>query len=133
MDRRSIFRRWWKGPLLLGAALASAGCQTSRGVTGDVSGEQLRLSAQAINAGDLDQAKVHLSAARAGPGSPARDLKVQSLQQLIAGAEALMEGDAEGARAAWSRIQDPTLRTEVRHKARLIGINVPVVPDGSSR
>jgi hypothetical protein len=100
-----------------------------------VFGEQIGLTTTAINVGELETARDYLGEAR-GVATTARDTqKVDALDNLIVGAEALRTGDPAGARAAWSRIDDPRLAREVRHKARLIGIEVPMVPvdEGATR
>jgi hypothetical protein len=108
------------------------GCQARPSV--DVSAETLRweyqeqmiLATRAIQADRLEQAKVHLAAARAKAFTFHQERKVESLERLIAGAEALRSGNGEAAREHWARIADPTLNSEVRSKAKLIGIDVPM-------
>ncbi len=92
--------------------------------------EPLTASTQAISAGDLEQAKHYLSQARAVAADHDQQVKVDSLEHLIAGTEALMVGEPDRARTAWSQIEEPRLSREVRHKARLIGIDVPIEVSG---
>jgi len=80
----------------------------------------------AIHAGDLDEARGQLTTARKFADSEQRARQVQSLDQLITGAEALLVGDGTTAVAAWSQIEDPILQREVRIRARAIGLDVPV-------
>jgi hypothetical protein len=54
-------------------------------------------------------------------------MKVDSLATLIAGAEALMDGDVDSAQTRWASIQDTTLSAEVRDKAQDIGMDVPPI------
>jgi hypothetical protein len=117
----------WLTVHLLAAAAVMSGCHG--GVVSDTEfRQQLSLSVASINSGDLEAARAQLRDARAAAAAPAQVRKVDSLEQLIDGAEALRAGDLDGARAAWSRIQEPQLGREVRHKARLIGVEVPMVP-----
>ena len=92
--------------------------------------EKLTLTAQSINAGDLDTARLQLTRTRATVATPRQLQKVDDLELLIVGAEALREGKPDGARTAWGQIEEPHLRREVRHKARLIGLEVPVQNGG---
>ena len=120
--------------LLLAAVIGLAGCattpraQTESAVTSHQAfRDQLALTTQAINAGDLDEAKLRLSRTRTTVTTPRQVEKVGGLEMLIVGAEALRAGDPDGARAAWAKIEEPKLRREVRHKARLIGLEVPIL------
>ena len=135
MNNQMLFRRWTRRALFLfTAAVVLIGCHSSAKIDHDAAArsdrfqEQLTWSTQAINAGDLEQARVHLDEARAAASNSKERQKVESLDKLIVGAEALMEGDPARARAEWSWIDEPHLSREVRHKARLIGLNVSVVP-----
>ncbi len=132
MERRQF--SWWRlcGVLLVTLALLP-GCQSAAKATARSQHfrEQLTLAAQAINAGNLATAKGHVSAARSSATGAAEMRKLESLEKLITGAEALMEGDAARARAEWSRIEDPVLNDEVRSKARWIGVTVPITPIAS--
>lgn len=137
MKNKRIFRGWWLSALcVLGTATWLAGCQS----TGSQAWEELRagryqnfqtnltLTTEAINAGELAQAREHLKGTERLASSAAQRRKVQSLEQLIDGAEALRDGDPDKARIAWAQIEEPRLRREVRHKARLIGMDVPRTP-----
>ncbi|MEE8519287.1 MAG: hypothetical protein V3S98_09205, partial [Dehalococcoidia bacterium] len=86
------------------------------------------LSTEAINAGDLERARAYLREAQTVAANPSQARKVQSLEHLILGAEALRDGDPMLTRVEWSKIDEPSLSREVRHKARLFGIHVPIVP-----
>ena len=96
---------------------------------------QLVRTTQAVNAGDLETAKAQLRRARAATTTTRQAQKVDDLHLLIVGAEALRVGNPVGARTAWAQIEEPHLRREVRHKARLIGLEVPMGPvdEGASR
>jgi len=86
--------------------------------------EQLILATRAINQADLDQAKLHVQKARSRAFNFEQQRQVEGLTHLIAGAEALRQGDGARARSEWSQIEDPALLREVRGKARAIGIEV---------
>jgi hypothetical protein len=95
--------------------------------------EPLTASTQAIVTGDLEQARHYLGQARAVAVDHDQQVKVESVEHLIAGTEALMVGDPDRARTAWAQIQEPHLSREVRHKARLIGIDVPIGVSGGAQ
>ena len=135
MDNQTVLRRWAQWALcvftavvVLNACHSIATIDHEATARSDRFQEQLAWSTQAINAGDLEQARAHLEAARDAASSSKERQKVDSLDKLIVGAEALMEGDPARARSEWSWIDEPNLSREVRHKARLMGLSVPVVP-----
>ncbi len=89
--------------------------------------DHLTYATEALNEGDLEKAKSHLDRAGAFATNPKQNRKVRSLKRLVAGTEALMAGEPDTARAEWAQIEDPHLNREVRHKARLIGMDIPIV------
>ncbi len=128
-SKRVVTCRWL--PWLSAAAL-SFGCQSAykTSITEDAARrqsfqEQLVLSTQAINAGDLVQARSHLNDAAAWAVGPSEEQKVDGLERLITGAEALLAGQADEAQLQWAEIEDPQLSEEVRGKARLVGMVIP--------
>jgi len=140
--QRELRRRCRPPAILLAATILLTGCAAAMPDEGGLGGvdneafiDHLTLTTEAINAGDLDKAKARLGRARAATATAHDVQKVDGLEQLIAGAEALRSGDPEGARSAWAKIEEPRLRREVRHKARLIGLEVPVlsVDEGAMR
>jgi hypothetical protein len=117
--------------VLLAAVVMLIGCQSSHR-TSEIqrAREQafkmhLVQSTEAINAGDLAAAASHLDGARETASSTAQRRKVESLAQLIDGAEALLGGDPDDAVTHWALIEDERLGQEVRVKARVIGMDVP--------
>ncbi len=135
--RERSLRSWRVAALAAAAMLASAGVSvgcSSTSVDPQAEAarweyqEQLLLATQAVNSTDLEQARVHVEKARARAFNFEQQRKVDSLERLIAGAEALREGDAARARAEWAQIEDPALNREVRRKANQIGIEVPTSP-----
>ncbi len=132
MKGQGYFREPCRLPAhLLAAVTVLSGCHGGAAVDPGAFRQQLSMAAASINVGDLESARAQLRDARAAAAAPAEVRKVDSLEQLIDGADALRAGDLDGARAAWSRIQEPQLGREVRHKARLIGVEVPLVPEES--
>ena len=90
--------------------------------------EAMRSAAADLNAADLDAAAEHLDQAERLADKDFERRKVQSLRQVVAGVEALRDGDGAGAADAWARIPSPTLRYEVQEKAAGVGIQVPDRP-----
>lgn len=137
MNNRTMIRGCCGAPLFA-AVLVLAGCfsmiATDQGARNGTYyrtyQDQLLQCTQAINAGDLVAARVHLDQARAVALSAKQQRKVDGLDHLIDGTAALMSGDPDGARSAWAKIDEPHLSREVRHKARLIGMDVPVSTEG---
>ena len=123
-------------PLLAAVATFMAGCHAAQTAAPQAQAEldhqtfqeQLLLSTRAINAGDLELARVHLDGAAAVAVNAKQLCKVDGLDQLIVGAAALLAGEPGRARHEWSRIEEPHLSREVRHKARLIGMDLPMEP-----
>jgi len=132
MMQRSRFQGRLGQRLALPAAVIAiilTGCQSSK-ADPTASSQILTASTQALGAGDLELARQYLDQARAATVTPAQQVKIDSLDWLIDGTEALRAGDPDGARTAWSQIQEPNLSREVRHKARLIGLDVPMGASG---
>ncbi len=78
----------------------------------------------AINQSELDDARTHLEIARADASSPQQYEQLASLEQLILGAEALINADTQAARHHWSQITDPVLRREVTLRADAAGFDL---------
>lgn len=121
----------WRNLTWFAAGVMLAGCQSWQTTSPDITmywqyQDQLILATEAINAGDLTVAKEHLAKADVAAASPGQNRKVRSLERLVAGTEALMAGEPDRARAEWAGIEEPHLKREVRHKARLIGMDVPM-------
>lgn len=133
ITQREVRRRCGPPAVFLGAAILLTGCATTPQQAGPGEAENqafidhLTLTTQAINAGDLDKAKARLGRARAATVTSRDVQKVDGLEHLIVGAEALRSGDPDAARSAWAKIEEPHLRREVRYKARLIGLEVPIL------
>ncbi|MBL4699858.1 MAG: hypothetical protein JKX85_01240 [Phycisphaeraceae bacterium] len=121
--------------ILLLAALTSLlllpGCSSTQKV--DLARQErfqtaLRQCTKAINKGDLDNAQTHLAKVNKNALNHSEKRKAQSLTKLVAGAQALVDGDAKLARNEWSNIADPRLARQVRTRAKLIDVTVPLQP-----
>ena len=125
-----------KSPCLLVAALAvmalATGCSQEK-MRKAAFQAQLTSVCSEISDGDLAQAKDHLEEAKETARGTKEKQKVQSLHQLIAGAEAFMDGNGPQARSEWSQASDPLLRQEIRSQAREVGIDVPLIPVSGSQ
>ena len=141
MKTQAFFRgRWVRAYCMLVVAVMVVGCQTSPDIGAaehttnhyQACSEMVTLSTQSIRAGDLAQAREYLQGAAASATTARQQQQVRSLTRLVDGAEALRDGDPDLARAEWARIEEPRLRREVRHKARLIGMDVPTASEGET-
>lgn len=137
MTQWRIDKRWiwvWVTVGVAAMAISMTGCSNSTKASLKLERQtaechrQVVLCTQAIGAGDLAQAAEHLAMAEAQATSFEQRRQVQSLGKLLEGAEALMAGDGLAASQAWSQIEDPQLSREVRIKAQLIGMDVPLNP-----
>lgn len=87
----------------------------------------LARAVEEVRRGRLQSAAEHTAEAQDLAQNPTQKRQAQSLDQLIAGARAMLKGDARAAGKAWARITDPGLKQEVHLLADRIGIDVPVV------
>lgn len=114
----------------LGVVLLAAGCAAPKPAPPraelNVASYEVQMAlvsaTEAVRVGDLEAARQHVSTGRAAGGSPYQRTKLDSLEQLINGAEAMMAGDVVGAREQWNRIVDPHLRREVDQKLEQKGL-----------
>lgn len=84
---------------------------------------------QAIQSTNLPLARQHLSEMKRAARTYDEKRKTDSLERLITGSEAMINGNMKVATSEWSRIRDPYLNHEVQLKARrVMGVNVPAVP-----
>lgn len=105
-----------------------SGC-TSREQCKSIFQNNLAASMEAVNAGDLQGAKQSLEAGCGCAKEYEQKRLCSSMEELIAGAEAMMAGNVAQAKTAWSKIEDPQLSREVRVKASAVmGLEVPMVP-----
>ena len=119
LERASVLMVLW-------LVMLGSGCQSQqRSVT---LRQGLNQSVDAVHAGDLQAARTELDGVKGKAKSFEEKRLVQSVDELIAGAKALMAGDVTEAKLAWSKIEDPQLNREVRVKASAVmDLDVPMV------
>jgi len=119
LERVSIF-------LVLWLVLVGSGCQSQQRSASLQTG--LNESIDSVQAGDLKTARTALEGVKGKAKSFEEKRLVQSVDELIAGAESLMQGEVGQAKVAWSNIEDPQLNREVRVKASAVmGLDVPMI------
>ena len=119
--------------LLLGAAaaLSAPGCSQGRDHAGFEA--SIRRGGQALAAGDLDAADLHIQAAADAARTHEEKRQARSLAQLSGGARAMMAGEVQQARQQWAAIEDPRLNLEVRRQAAAVmDLEVPAAPTPST-
>ncbi|MBW8016275.1 MAG: hypothetical protein FVQ82_08820 [Planctomycetes bacterium] len=119
-----VFRKFAFAGLLAIACVLSGCQQPSRAVFN----ESIRQSVDSVQAGDMETADIHLAEARKNAKSHEDKRIVQSIDDLVTGAKAMMAGDVAGAKQQWADIDDPHFNREVRIKANvMMGVRVPLV------
>lgn len=104
-----------------------AGCSNQCKVTFR---EQMDKGIESVQAGDLEMAQLHVDSVRPCAKTFNQKRMVESMDGLISGAEAMMDGDPLQARADWANIPDPQLNRQVRINADVVmGVKVPVIPE----
>lgn len=105
--------------LLMSGFLALAtGCQSTQQPS--MYNSNMNKCTESVKAGDLAVAKQYVSQAKLEAVTFDQKRQVESMEKLIEGAEALMEGKVETAKVCWSNIPDPQLCREVRVKAKTV-------------
>lgn len=112
----------------------ASGCEKSQPVVDNTDAERraafrkdLKHTTTSVNAGDLASARKHLDQAKTKAVTYHEQRQVKSLDLLIQGSEAYMNGDTEKAKQHWSQIPDPILQREVRAKAKSeMNLDIPV-------
>ena len=119
----------WYAMVLLFCFLAiTSGCQTPQ-ETPSMYRTHINQCASAVQAGDLKEGEFYLAKAKLEAVGFEQKRQVESMERLITGAKAMMNGDVETAKAEWSKISDPRLNREVRMKADdVLNIDVPITP-----
>lgn len=124
MKNFEVFRKIAFVGLLAAASMLSGCQQPSRAVFN----QSIRQSVDSVQAGDVDTAETHLAEARKNAETYEDKRIVKSIDDLVAGAKAMMTGDVDTAKQQWSDIDDPGFNREVRVKAdALMGVKVPLV------
>ena len=137
MEKRKTVPRRLSGVLAVLACVVSvmAGCgwQKQPGTTARLQRDDFKLEMEkgieATRAGDLEMARLHIDRARPCAKSFERKRMVESMDALISGAQAMMDGDATQAKNDWANIPDLDLNREIRVNADVVmGVKVPAVP-----
>ena len=90
---------------------------------------EMEAGIEAARAGDLEMARMHVDRARSDAKSVERKRMVESMDKLISGAGAMMDGNVYRAKNDWASIPDIDLNREVRVNADVVmGVKVPIVP-----
>lgn len=119
-----VFREFAFVGLLVLAIMLSGCQQPSRAVFN----ESIRQSVDSVQAGDMETADTHLDEARKNAKTYEDKRIVQSIDDLVTGAKAMMAGDIDAAKQQWADIDDPRFNREVRVKAdAMMGVKVPLV------
>ena len=84
---------------------------------------------EATREGDLEMARLYIDRARTNAKTVEQKRMVESMDMLISGAQAMMDGDALRAKNDWASIPDMHLNREVRINADVVmDVQVPAVP-----
>ena len=98
------------------------------GLTGCQSNEAFRASIQNaatdISQGRLDSARMTLARADSLASDTTQHQKVADLNAVINGAEAMIDGHPAAAASAWSSVEDPGLRQQIKREAEAMGISL---------
>ncbi|MCH2134249.1 MAG: hypothetical protein MK116_10905 [Phycisphaerales bacterium] len=111
----------------LAAALLMTGCQSSEAFN-----TSLRRATNDISHGRLDQARSSLDEAGTLASGDGERQKVHDLNAVVDGAEAMIDGDASAAAAAWSSVEDAGLRRQLRREAGAMGLDLDSQPRTSN-
>ena len=84
---------------------------------------------EATREGDLEMARLYVERARPNAKTFEQKRMVESMEKLISGAEAMMEGNVSQAKNDWAEIPDMHLARQVRINAEAVmGVEVPAIP-----
>ena len=137
MEKRKTGLRRLTGVLvvLVCAVAIMPGCHSKKqpGINVRLQRDEFKLAmkkgVEAVRAGDLEMARMHVDAARPYANTFERQRMVESMDGLISGAQAMMDGDVNQAKNDWASIPDLDLNREVRVNADVVmGVKVPTVP-----
>lgn len=103
------------------------GCQSGPSRAERVA-QHIEATTVALQVADLEAAKAELAEAASESKKDRERDRISSLSYLIAGLEAVLEGDAKLAGAYWSNIRDDELRAQVSEKAKRLLVTVPEEP-----
>ena len=102
---------------------AITGCQAPQAFQ-----QSLTQATQDISQGQLDSARSSLMHARSLASGPRDRQKVDDLNAIVDGAQAMISGRATSAAQAWSRVQDPDLRKQIQREANAMGLDLDGQP-----
>ena len=90
---------------------------------------EMNKAIEATRQGDLEMARLYVDRARSSAKTFEQKRMVESMDKLICGAQAMMDGNATQAKNDWANIPDMHLNREVRINAEVVmGVQVPAVP-----
>ncbi len=126
MDARTRWTVPAAGVVLVLLAIGAGGCTSPRATMGF--DQSLAASVEALQAGDLTEADLHIERAAGQAQTYEQRRQVQGLQRLSAGAQAMMQGQADQASRQWAAIEDPRLNRQVRRQAQeSLSLEVPML------
>ncbi|MEO1236597.1 MAG: hypothetical protein AAFX76_07395 [Planctomycetota bacterium] len=110
------------------ALTVAAGCQSAPKVDQRLLDYRSAMGSatESIQASEFDGARGHIDTALRLAQDEVERQKAQSLGHLVDGTEAYAQGDVLGAKSKWEQISDPVLYREVRRKARVLGVSLPL-------
>ena len=118
---------WGTAGLMLSILAVTSGCQSP--ARPSMYRSHIDECARAVQSGDLQQAQMYVTKAKLEAVGYDQDRQVESMEKLISGANAMMDGEVELAKSEWSQISDPELNREVRIRAEeIMDIEVPLIP-----
>ena len=103
----------------LTAAFLVAGCQSNEAFHASISRATIDISK-----GRLEQARSTLHEADSLASAPGDRQKVEDLNAVVDGAEAMINGDSMSAAIAWSNVQDDQLRWQLQREAEAMGLQL---------
>jgi len=103
----------------LASALLMAGCQSNEAFHASISRATVDISN-----GRLEQARATLHEADALADDPGDRQKVEDLNAVVDGAEAMINGDSTSAAIAWSNVEDDHLRWQLEREAKSMGLQI---------
>lgn len=104
---------------MLTVALLMTGCHSSKAFH-----TSIQQATRDISDGRLDAARLEIDQADRLASDSSEQQKVEDLNSIVDGAEAMINGDPEAANAAWSSIHDDELRWQLEQEARSAGLAV---------
>jgi hypothetical protein len=101
------------------AGLCLIGCRSNEAFNAS-----LHRATTDISRGHLDGARSALHEADSLATGTAERQKVADLTAVVSGAEAMIDGRSHAAAAAWSSVEDPGLRFQLKREAAAMGLQL---------